>query len=1094
MTVKFQRGATPQYLSTPDGPNNTFPAEAWSLCFVLCLGGAYAGAENEVLFSTGGLQSGAFSVSYLGPGHSTPNSIGIQVNSASGLFSAPANSLSGASKWLISISRGSTGGMSIRTSPIRSTAPADGTGVPTYTLSGVNLTSIQDGPGATVIGGRSDLADAKFADQSLGRIFRVRGGILSTHEVARLAYGETVYDIGRTPDFYYPLATASDLNDLGPQAAHLTAYGAVTTGTDPGFGNVPAQAAAPAFSSAPAIIGTPSVGVATSYTPGTVSGSPAPTITRQWLLDGVAISGATGATYTPVAGDSGKSLAVRETATNGSGAETSTSAGVAVTAPPAFSDSFAAMTARRIYQRIGTTAKVRMSGEYNVAPATIEAQLVASADGTTVLQAWTALVDVTIGGNAWSGNLVANQGGGYRAQVRFKNSAGAVIYTSALDANSWGVGELIVGAGSSTIHGWWTSGTYPGTAYIATYRTTDGYTWKSFPSASNGIAKKIANDLALRLGVPVGMIGTGESGTMLKTWTESGNAYFAKLTSAINAQGGKIGALMVSMGSNDAANNVVVSRAAHATMLRKFIADVRALTGQPDLKVLISGFNRRLDTNDTQANYVRLAELDVGTDANVYHFPTVDMALGGDGIHLASYDASGDRVVAIFNPVLAGDSAYRRGPAITSITASGDKFRVALRHGNGTDFLPASGNSGFVAVDDTGPLTILSVARVNATALDVAVERAIGSNPRLSYMSGANPDVSAFTFDNGVVALPMDVDIGRAVAVGAPAEDTTAPVLAGSVAVTAITTTGASLSWPAASDDVGVAGYEYSNNGGASYTNVGVARTVTLSGLVASTSYSVRVRAYDAAGNRSAPLARSFTTEAEAPPGQADFDAKKVAPARKIVFPGGTRVVVFGGPVVAYPGGPYQQDGRWTIDKHPLDEFYCVADISFDLAESQTTAASVVAVAGGVQVLEQPVLQGALIAVKVGGLDELSGAANFCTLRVTLANGEQIDRTIWFAKLQGVWTVSKDPDDKRYFVADVGNILTDSGTQIASALPAITAGVTVLEQPVAQGALIMVKLGGMDVSADPLNHCTLPFICANGEKFFRTIQFNRVDN
>lgn len=238
----------------------------------------------------------------------------------------------------------------------------------------------------------------------------------------------------------------------------------------------------------------------------------------------------------------------------------------------------------------------------------------------------------------------------------------------------------------------------------------------------------------------------------------------------------------------------------------------------------------------------------------------------------------------------------------------------------------------------------------------------------------------------------------------------------------------------------------------------------------------------------------SYAIFADAPPGQDGYDAAKVASVRKVVFPGGTRVVAFGGPAATYPGGPYQQDGRWTIDKHPLDEFYCVADISFDLAESQTTAASVIAVPGGVTVLEQPVVQGALIPVKVGGLDELSDADNFCTLRVTLANGEQIDRTIWFAKLQGIWAVSKDPDDKRYFVADVGNILADSGTQIATALPAIAAGVTVLEQPVAQGALIMVKLGGMDASADPLNHCTLPFLCANGEKFFRTIHFDRVDN
>jgi len=895
MTVKFNR-ASLQYLSAPDGLNNTFPDEAWSLCFVLCIDGTYTGAENQILFSTGAIATGAVNVSYLGPGHSTPNSIGVQIGSASSIFAAPANSLSGSSKWVISLGRGSTGGVSLRMSPILATAPADGNAVPTVTLSGASLSGTRDGPGSMVIGARADLEPAKAADQSIGRLFRVRGGILSTYEVARLAYGETVYDIGRTPDFYFPLATAADLTDLGPQAVVLKATNGPTTGTDPGFGYAPSAPMAPEFTSAPAIIGTPSVGTATSYTAGTVTGSPVPTVTRQWLLDGVAIPDATGAAYTPVAGDAGKQLAVRETATNASGSVSSTSPGVAVAAPPAFADSFTPMTSRRIYQRISGKAAVKMSGEYNVAPATIEAQLVASADGTTVLQAWTPLTATTISGNAWEGTLAANQGGGYRAQVRFKNASGTVIYTSALDTNSWGVGELIVGAGSSTIHGWWTSGTYPGTAYIATYRTTDGYTWKSFPTASNGIAKKIANDLALRLGVPVGMIGAGESGTMLKTWTEAGNPYFAKLTSAINAQGGKIGALIVSMGSNDAGNNVVVSRAAHAAMLRKFIADVRALTGQPDLKVLISGFNRRTDTNSTQANYVRMAELDVGADANVYHFPTVDMALGGDGIHLASYDESGNRAVAVFNPVLAGDPTYRQGPKIASMMYSGSKFTVNLQHRNGTDFTPTSGNSGFAASDATGALT-LTAARKSATQIELMADRAIGASPKLTYMAGADPDVSAFTFDNGAYALPMDVETDMAATQQAPGADTTAPTFpAGATAtVTNITNNGATITVPAATDDVAVAGYQVSVNGGASYNNA-PGRVIPLTGLPAGTAVQARVRAYDAVLNYSSPLSANFTTLSDTPaPG--GIDATKVPVERRVVFEGNKRVVPFEGSI-----------------------------------------------------------------------------------------------------------------------------------------------------------------------------------------------------
>src|SRR3546814_5594966 len=61
----------------------------------------------------------------------------------------------------------------------------------------------------------------------------------------------------------------------------------------------------------------PVVAVAFAATPGVYTGTPS--LTYQWYADNVAISGATTASYTPVAGDVGKRLHVVETATNTSG-------------------------------------------------------------------------------------------------------------------------------------------------------------------------------------------------------------------------------------------------------------------------------------------------------------------------------------------------------------------------------------------------------------------------------------------------------------------------------------------------------------------------------------------------------------------------------------------------------------------------------------------------------------------------------------------------------------------------------------------------------------------------------------------------------
>lgn len=75
---------------------------------------------------------------------------------------------------------------------------------------------------------------------------------------------------------------------------------------------------------APALSGTAQVGQTLTSTTGTWSGTP--TYARQWFAAGVAISGATGATYVPVVGDVGKALTVRVTATNDKGSVSATSA------------------------------------------------------------------------------------------------------------------------------------------------------------------------------------------------------------------------------------------------------------------------------------------------------------------------------------------------------------------------------------------------------------------------------------------------------------------------------------------------------------------------------------------------------------------------------------------------------------------------------------------------------------------------------------------------------------------------------------------------------------------------------------------------
>lgn len=88
--------------------------------------------------------------------------------------------------------------------------------------------------------------------------------------------------------------------------------------------------------------------------------------------------------------------------------------------------------------------------------------------------------------------------------------------------------------------------------------------------------------------------------------------------------------------------------------------------------------------------------------------------------------------------------------------------------------------------------------------------------------------------------------------------DTQAPSTPGSVAASGVTQTSATISWTASSDNVGVTGYDVYVNGTLNGSTTSTSRTIT--GLTASTSYSVSVKAKDAAGNESAAGSVSFTT------------------------------------------------------------------------------------------------------------------------------------------------------------------------------------------------------------------------------------------
>ena len=1190
MSIKFLETGAATAVQIADSDNITIPNGDFTLATLIYTDGVIGGSSQQHLINAGN----TFSSGHIALILETGGQVNAQTDvNQSGVSATHQTALAANTAYLIGMQRTGT---TVRSffCPVLQSMPTDGSAVQISTKSrslnvALNLTT------ALSIGQRPSAANR--ATHSMARAF-CYVGTLSTLDLAKIAHGMDLLDMGKVPLWYVRMNDGADTADLGPNAnptTRSTGAAALTTGTPITLGYVSTNR--PPSITKP-VLGSPvQVGTAVGFTSGTADGFPYPTVTQQWLVDGIDVTGATGLTYIPSANDENKLLSVRQTATSQQGVASATSDPVQIipsvnalylTPPPT----------HWMTQHVDGVAPVPFSFTYTgVQPATIEYALY-DPDGTLRVN-WAAAGATIVPGGTGSATPSMPAGAKkYRLAIRGKNSSGAVLATSATSATTFGVGELIGMVGSSSAETWGYRITGDIDPEICAQHRDGAWYMPDRETYGTRMGRYIRSIRGYVVGIiHAGVGGTGLSGTT--GWQAESSSLFQGFKSAVLMSGGKLGGVFISVGSNDAGSGGLINKAVHIASMRSLIQNTRALTGQPNLPVLWSGYNRRAaelgEPNfSASSDAVREAEKVVGNDPNVYHVQALDYELHQDKVHLTGQgflDCT-SRMSYVWCEALAG--RYRRGPKISAFSFAGNDVFIDVTHRNGADLSPATGGVGVTVTDASGSPVQVSAQRVSASRYKATYDRPLVAPVVTKFLSGGAPDWLTPIMDNGAVPLPMEVEtematvvatatptpdttapvmtgsitvsgqtssgftmswaaatdntgvasyeadngsgtyvnIGNvltlavtgksaatsypvrvraldaagnaatpltATAVTTATADTTAPVMTGSITVSAITTSGATISCSAAADGVGVTGYEYSINGGTSYTLIASgARSVAITGRPEGTEHQVRMRAVDAAGNRATPLSATFTTAVTppvvTPPAPGAVLASTVAESRRVAFPGGTRVVRFGSqPSSVTPNAPYLQAGKWWTAKHPLDERYWVADITIDLAERGTTATSVVAIEAGVTVLEQPVIQGKLIAVKLGGFNATPGAANFCTFRVTCANGERFDRTISFKQQVGVYSLSKDADDQSYYVGDIGNDLVDSNTT-ASAVLALPVGVEVLVPAVIQGPLILVKLGGMDTLPSGVNYCDLRIDCANGERFYRTIQFNRVDN
>jgi chitodextrinase/regulation of enolase protein 1 (concanavalin A-like superfamily) len=224
---------------------------------------------------------------------------------------------------------------------------------------------------------------------------------------------------------------------------------------------------------------------------------------------------------------------------------------------------------------------------------------------------------------------------------------------------------------------------------------------------------------------------------------------------------------------------------------------------------------------------------------------------------------------------LAGDGQLTARVTALDLTDPWAKAGVMMRAGLGS-------NSAHVFMAITGSN---GTAFQRRTATGGASSHTAGPNVRAPYWVRLVRQGNVFTgyvSANGstwsavgtqTLALPATVHVGLAhtshrvgvlgnagfanVELMVGASDTQVPTAPGAAVASNVTASGASLSWTASSDNVGVAGYDVTVAG---TTSSSTTTTLAVSGLSAATAYAVSVQAYDAAGNRSRASTSSFTT------------------------------------------------------------------------------------------------------------------------------------------------------------------------------------------------------------------------------------------
>ncbi len=206
-----------------------------------------------------------------------------------------------------------------------------------------------------------------------------------------------------------------------------------------------------------------------------------------------------------------------------------------------------------------------------------------------------------------------------------------------------------------------------------------------------------------------------------------------------------------------------------------------------------------------------------------------------------------------------------------SVTAAKLRLYAATRTADGPTVYAAPNTWSETGITwNTRPSLGSPAAHVGSIAADSWVEWDVtnlvsGDGTYSLVLAGSSSDGVTMSSRESGVAPQLVISTDASGPGPTPGGDTTPPSAPGRLALVSRSASDIAVSWSRSSDDVGVAGYDLLLNG--TKTRETTSLSASFGGLVCGQSYTIGVRAFDAAGNRSNPSSLTAATLACTSPG-----------------------------------------------------------------------------------------------------------------------------------------------------------------------------------------------------------------------------------